>query len=296
MTKPDGDATAPSLRLLLVLEEIARFGKPVTPTEVNQALNLPKPTIHRLFATLEEAGFLVRDADGRSRLPGARLLDLSMSVLSSQSISAARHEILAALAREIGETCNITVPDRNEMLYIDRVETEWPLRIQMPVGTRVPLHCTASGKLYLSSLPNAQLEAFLRNAKLERRTERTLTDIDAVRREMQRTREQGYSMDNEEFLDGMICFAVPIGDARGRLVATLSFHAPLQRLSREKGQSWLPRLRSAAAEVAGLTLPSREAAPWLSDGALRPGNEAQSAGPGRRTVSAAAHQGRQPVR
>lgn len=246
------EAIPTNMRLLLVLEEVSRLGRPVTPTEVNHALKLPKPTIHRLWATLEEEGFLLREADGRYSVPGPRFTSLAIGVLSSQSVSAPRHAILSALAQEIGETCNITVPDGTEMVYLDRVETKWPLRIQLPVGTRVPLHCTAAGKLYLSSLPEKQLDAMLRNCVFERRTERTLTDGDALRAEIACIADQGYSFDNEEFLDGMICFAVPITDGQGRMVSTVGFHGPLLRLTEGKGKEWLPRLRHAANDLSTL--------------------------------------------
>lgn len=241
-----------NMRLLLVLEAVAKSGRPVTPTEVNQSLRLPKPTIHRLWATLEDEGFLTRDADGRSSVPGPRLTSLSSGILSSLSVAAPRHAILSALAQDIGETCNITVPNGREMVYLDRVETEWPLRIQLPVGTRVPLHCTAAGKLYLASLPDSQLDSLLRNAVLERKTAHTLTEKDAIRREVTRIVSQGYSFDDQEFLDGMICFAVPVKDRHGRLMSTIGFHAPLLRLNRAQGEKWIDRLLQAASELAGL--------------------------------------------
>lgn len=241
-----------NMRLLLVLEEVAKSGRPVTPTDINQILRLPKPTIHRLWATLEEEGFLVRDADGRSSVPGPRLKSLSSGVLSSLSIAAPRHAILSALAQDVGETCNITVPNGREMVYLDRVETEWPLRIQMPVGTRVPLHCTAAGKLYLASLPENHLDAILRNSVLERKTVHTLTDHAAIRSEVSQIARQGYSFDDQEFLDGMICFAVPVKDQHGRMVSTIGFHGPLLRLTKAQGEKWLDRLLQAAAELAKL--------------------------------------------
>lgn len=250
MSEPENIPT--NMRLLLVMEEVVRLGRPTTPTEVNQILGLPKPTIHRLWSTLEDEGFLVRDADGRSSGPGHRLKSLAMGVLAGQSAATARHAILSALASEIGETCNITVPGTNEMVYLDRVETQWPLRIQLPVGTRVPLHCTAAGKLYLSNLPDNHLQAILRSASFAKMTERTLTTPDRIAAEVKAIAAQGYSFDDEEFLDGMICFAVAVRDAQGRFCSTVGFHGPVQRLDAATGRTWLPRLRKAADELSRL--------------------------------------------
>ncbi|TRD17830.1 IclR family transcriptional regulator [Palleronia caenipelagi] len=251
----DGDksATIPTnLRLLLVIEEIARAGVPVTPTEVNAHLGLPKPTIHRLFSTLTDEGFLQQDIDGRTYSPGPRLRTLAGGVLSSLRIRTARQAILRRLSREIGETCNIALPDRDAMIYLERVETEWPLRIQLPIGTRVPFYCTASGKLYLSSLASNHLKSYVAATRLEAHTPNTLTDPDALMDELSRIRSQGYALDRSEFMDGMVALAVPVQDPNGRLMVTLSFHAPTQRFDADQALSCLDNLKQAAAALAGL--------------------------------------------
>ena len=163
-----------NLRLLLVLEAMAKAGVPVTPTEVNQSLGLPKPTIHRLFSTLENEGFIQREIDGRGYSPGLRIRNMSTGIISSLRIRTARVAVLSKLADEVGETCNIALPDRDAMIYLDRVETKWPLRIQLPIGTRVPFYCTASGKMYLSSLDNRHLKNYAQATSMEARTKSTI--------------------------------------------------------------------------------------------------------------------------
>ena len=251
---PEGGNIPTNLRMLIILEEIARVGTPITPTTVNAKIGLPKPTIHRLFATLEAEGFLQRELDGRSYSAGHRLRKLSVNVLSSLQVRTARLTMLAAMADEIGETCNIAVPDRNAMVYLDRVETKWPLRIQFPVGTRVPLHCTASGKMYLASLTEAHFEHFLDAAQLSKQTPATITKRAVLREEIKMTRERGYAQDAEEFIEDMIAIAVPINDDQDRLVSTLSFHAPKVRLSLEAAHVHIDRLNRTAKELAQLAL------------------------------------------
>jgi IclR family acetate operon transcriptional repressor len=243
-----------NMRLLLLLEEVAETGVPVTPTEVNSRLGLPKPTVHRLFATLEEAGFLQRDIDGRSYSPGSRLRRMSVNVLSSLRIRAARLAVLNALANEVGETCNVATPDRDAMIYLDRVETKWPLRIQLQIWTSVPLHCTASGKMYLSSLQPSHLEHYLNAAPLESRTEKTITDPLVLTTMLQTIKEQGFSTDDAEFMDSMVACAVPILDGRGRLVSTLSIHAPTLRMSLQDMKAHVPLMHETAAKLTKLIM------------------------------------------
>ena len=249
----DKSATIPTnLRLLLVIEEISRAGVPVTPTAVNESLGLPKPTIHRLFSTLEEEGFLQRDMDGRTYSPGPRLRTMAGGIMSSRRIRTARQAILKKLSREIGETCNIALPDRDAMTYLERVETEWPLRIQLPIGSRVPFYCTASGKMYLSSLARAHQERYLGATDLVARTPNTIVDRAALLDELTRIRAQGYALDREEFMEDMVAIAVPVADVNGRLMATLSFHAPTQRFDVECCIACLGSLRRSAQELSQL--------------------------------------------
>ena len=246
------DTVPTTLRLLVILEEIAKIGVPLTPTDMMSVIDLPKPTMHRLFSTLEAEGFLMRDIDGRSYTPGRRLRTLSLNVLSSLRVRTARVAVLKALADDLGETCNIAVPDRDAMIYLDRVETKWPLRIQFSVGSHVPFYCTASGKMYLSTLNKAHFERYLGAVSLTARTSSTILDRHRLRDEINLTRERGFSEDSEEFMDGMVAIAMPILDDQQRLVSTVSFHAPTLRMTLEQARTHIPRLREAAAELSRL--------------------------------------------
>jgi DNA-binding IclR family transcriptional regulator len=249
---PDASATETkgqiptNLRLLLLLEEVAKAGVPVTPSALSDALGLPKPTIHRLLLTAEEEGFLQRDIDGRSYGPGRRLRKLAGNTLSSQRLRTERLAIMQALESEVGETCNLAAPGRYGMVYLDRVETHWPLRMQLPVGTQVPFHCTASGKMYLSSLRIDKLKRVLSWLELEPSTVQSITTVDQLLEELAVTRSRGFSTDNQEFMDNMVAVAVPIRDTEGRLMTTLSIHAPRQRHDIESLTKLVPKVQEAA--------------------------------------------------
>lgn len=241
-----------NLRLLLILEEVARLGVAVKPAQLVEAMGLPKPTLHRLLQTAEAEGFLQRDLDGRSYGPGPRLRALAVNTMSSEHLRTARLAILRRVAEEIGETCNLATADREGMTYLDRVETKWPLRIQLPIGTQVPFHCTASGKMYLSSLRPATLKGVLSARPLEAQTEKTITSTEALQAELKATRARGYSTDDEEFMIGMAAIAVPVLDPQDRLLATLSVHAPTQRHSLSQIIDFLQPLQAAAEQLATL--------------------------------------------
>src|SRR5262249_24856935 len=153
-----------------------------------------------------------------------------------------------ALVRTVGETCNIGTIDGSEIVYLDRVETEtWPLRLQFSVGSRVPLHCTATGKLFLAYLPPRQRRTLIGALGLQRHTETTLTDPAAPSRALDEIRKEGVSLDAQEFLSGVVCIAVPILGPRGAIRAAIAVQAPEARMAIAEARRHLPALRSAAA-------------------------------------------------
>lgn len=247
-----------NLRLLLVLEELGRIGVPASPTEVNKALGLPKATVHRLFSTLEEEGFVQRDIDGHSFGLGRRLRKMSANILSSLRIRTARLAIMRQLVNRIGETCNLASANRTGMVYLDRVESKWPLQIQLPIGTEVPFHCTASGKMYLSSLFPSHLDGFLAALPLEQHTQNTIVDAAALKKEIEIIRDRSYSTDNEEFMEGMVAVAVPIKDDQGRLMSTLSVHGPTFRLSPKDATAHVDLMQKAADDLTSLLIESSD--------------------------------------
>lgn len=239
-------------RVLDILSQVAEAERPLTPTEIAEQLDVPRASVHRLCATLEAHGYLKTRLNGRGMLPGHRLNQMALGILSSTPLQAQRQAILKELSEDIGETCNIAVPDGVEMVCFDRVETHWPVRINVQIGTRAPVWCTASGKLYLSSLSPAMRDRILSDIRLRPYTSNTLLSVDELKKEVIATGERGYGLDNEEYIEGMVAMAVPIRDSSERFYATLSFHAPCMRLPFSAVSGYLPLLRAASKRLSAL--------------------------------------------
>lgn len=254
MSEPENRTTKGSTvtRVLDILTSVTEARQPLTPTELAERLNIPKASAHRLCSTLEEAGFLQTRLNGRGLVAGPKMQRIALDVLSRGDLQADHRVILARLSAEVGETCNLAVPDGLDMIYYDRIETHWPVRVQLQVGSRVPLHATASGKMYLSSLPSARRKQWLGSIELNRYTDNTITDRDRLLSELQEIGENGYSTDNEEYIEGMVALAVAVKDSTGRLYATLSFHAPCMRVPSSSLTKYLPAVRSASADLSSI--------------------------------------------
>ena len=237
-------------RALSLLEAIAAAGSAMTLKELETACGLPAATTFRLCGLLQEQGWLMRDADPRRLLVGPRLMRLGLEIVRSAGPAHARRNILSELVEAIGETCNLTCPSRGEVLYLDRVETKWPLRMALEPGSRVPIHCTASGKLFLAHMAEAQRDSLLAQTHFERHAPKTIVTVKALLQDLRRIVRRGYSTDNEEFLAGLVAVAVPVRDRQGRVVAAVACHAPAARMSLTKLMERRPLLEAAAARMA----------------------------------------------
>ncbi len=225
------DRIPTNLRTLLILEILGKNVQAMTATQINDQLGLPKQTVHRLCATLEENGFITRAGHSKKYQVARRLRELGSGLLHNSRDHFARHQVLKEVAKSVGETVNYAAPGNSGMNYLDRVETDWPFRIQLPIGTSVPFHCTASGKTFLASLTPKKREALVASLTLEKMTPHTHVDSATLLDELRQIRRQGYALDQEEFLEGMVAIAVPVVDPEGRYVAGVAYHGPTQRMS-----------------------------------------------------------------
>jgi DNA-binding IclR family transcriptional regulator len=202
------------------------------------------------------AGLVGREPGSKRYACSERMNGLAVETLLRSPARGARRAVLEELVEQVGETCNLTIPNNNSVLYLDRVEASWPLRVRFTAGSKLPLYASASGKLFLSYLPKRSRERFLRVTPLIRHTHKTFTDPARLGREFEAIRANGYAADDEEYLAGVCCLAVPVRDADQRVVAAISVQAPVTRMRLEEMVEFLPHLRQAAEQHWG---PLREA-------------------------------------
>lgn len=230
-----------------VVEYVVQTGRAVSVAELTRNLDLPKPTAHRICASLEELRMLVRDPIARGMLAGPRLTRLALDALLATAEDGPRRRIIRSIVEEAGETCTLTVMDGDEVLCLDRVESTNPLQVQLYAGSRVPLHCTASGKLFLAFLAKAKRQKLLRAVALKAHTPNTIVELSALEVELEGIRKAKVSTDDEEFLPGLAAVAVPIFDVRGSVCAALSLNAPAARMHTSDAEKIGALQRGAAA-------------------------------------------------
>ena len=188
-------------RSFAILEHVAASHNPVDVLDIIASLKLPKATAYRLVDWFVGHGYLAREPGRKRLIVGPRLTNLAFGVLSASMRNDAPHLVLQRLVRTLNETCNIGTLLNGEVIYLDRVEAEhWPLRLHYTSGSRVPLHCSAIGKLFLALAPRPRRQRLLQSLELRRYTDGTITDKAKLEAELRQIRKEQVSFDREEYL------------------------------------------------------------------------------------------------
>jgi DNA-binding IclR family transcriptional regulator len=240
-------------RSFAILEHVAASHSPVDVLDIIASLKLPKATAYRLVDWFIGKGYLAREPGRKRLIVGPRLTNLAFGALSASMRNDAPHLVLQRLVRSLNETCNIGTLLNGEVIYLDRVEAEhWPLRLHYTSGSRVPLHASAIGKLFLALAPSPRRQRLLQSLEFRRYTDGTITDKAELEAELRQIRKEQVSFDREEYLVGVVCAAVPVLGKSGEMLAALAVQAPEVRMNVQNAHSHLPALRLAAGELADI--------------------------------------------
>ncbi len=227
----DGVATVASVsRALQILKCFSLETPELGVTEISRRLNFNKSTTYRLLTTLEREEFLYQVEGGRYAL-SFTVLEIAAGIEAADGVREVILESLRRLVDRTGETAHLAVLDAGEVLYVEKVEGTWSLRMPSAVGRRVPLNCTGLGKVLLAGLPPEEAERVVRSRIWESRTRFTITDSDQLMSEINLVRDQGFALDREEIEEGLLCIATPIRDDHGVTCAGISIAAPASRIA-----------------------------------------------------------------
>ena len=232
-------------RMMTLLDALAEHTLPVNLKLLATETGLHPSTAHRILSVMVESRLVDRIEPGTYRL-GIRLLELGNLVKSRISVRQQALPYMQTLHQELGETINLSVRQNDEVVYIERTAPGGSMmRVVQIIGTRAPLHVTAVGKVFLAYDGAGSWTEYAKRSGLRRYTDNTLTDGEALARELERIRGQGYAFDNEEAEKGVSCIGAAIYNDEGRVVAGLSVSAPSDRLNKE----WARTVRSTAEQI-----------------------------------------------
>ncbi|ROS39525.1 IclR family transcriptional regulator [Amycolatopsis thermoflava] len=243
--KAGRDGGVQSLRRAFeLLERLADTGGEASLSELAATSGLPMPTIHRLIRTLVQLGY-VRQNTNRKYALGARLIRLGEN--ASMQFGTWARPLLAELVEATGETANLAVLERDEVVYVSQVPSKHSMRMFTEVGRRVLPHGTGVGKAILSQLPAEDIRALLDRTGMPAYTDHTFTDPDELLAHLAQVATQGYAVDESEQELGVRCIAVPLTGTPAP--AAVSVSGPSGRLTREAVSRIAPLVQATAATL-----------------------------------------------
>jgi len=221
----------------------------MTLSQLCRELKIPKSTAFSILETLEHEQAVAREEETGMYTLGIRLLELGQEAQQNFELRRVASPILQQLNREIDETVHLTVLDNDVVLYVDCYESSKRLRTYSVIGVRAPLYCTAVGKAILAFLDYDEQMRIINRMQFQQFTPNTITDRDALLRNLEEVRQRGYSVDDIEHEEGVRCVGAPIYNNKGRVCASLSISGPASRITTERIEDFGQKAIATAQEI-----------------------------------------------
>lgn len=237
-------------RGLDILEAFTLSDPDLTIGQIGERANLPKPTVVRLLSVLSERGYVERVPGAERYRLGVRTLEVGSVFLQSTTIEAEAHPIMRCLADVTGQTANLGILDKHQVVHIEVVAPDRPVRFWASIGKREDAYVSGLGKVLLTALPAQSRELYLQQPRAQV-TPKTIVEAGALRAELDRIVERGYAIDDEESNVGVVCIAAPIRDGNGRIAAAVSISGARAEFDADGNMSaFTNHVLTAAANIA----------------------------------------------
>jgi DNA-binding IclR family transcriptional regulator len=236
-------------RALNILEAAANRREGLTNSEISHKLGIPKSSASYILRTLERRGYLRRSAETARYQLGLKILSLGGDVRANLDLAEVAQPFMRALQERIHLTIHLAVLDQGEAVYIEKVEAPGFFKVNTWVGRRMFLHSTSVGKVLLAWLPKAEVETLMRQQGMKKRTPRTITTVAKLLADLERVKEQGYAVDDEENSVGARCAGAPIFDGEGNVSAALGVSGTLTQMDEASLPKIVEALKDAARRI-----------------------------------------------
>jgi IclR family acetate operon transcriptional repressor len=233
-------------RALKLLNALAVHPQGLSLSEVAGHVGLPNSTAHRLLTTLQNERYVRFEAERSVWLIGVQAFCVGAAFVRSRDLVTIARPYMRRLMEQSGETVNLAISDRGEVIYIAQVETQKMMRAIAGPGGRAPMHCSGLGKALLAVADAATADKLIGSMELRRETAHTLVTVEDLKRDLERVRAHGFAVDNEEIVIGLRCVAAVIYDEHGAPLAALSVSGPTARINEQR----IPVLGDAVAGIA----------------------------------------------
>lgn len=249
-------------RALAMLEAVSQDSEGLSNADISRKLQIPKSSASYILRTLEKQGYLNRDAETGKYRVGLKILSLSRGALSGIDVREVALPIMRHLMEKTSLTCHLAILDGPDAVYIEKVEAPGFIRMDTWVGRRMRVHATSVGKALVAYIPQERLEKILAERGMEKRTAKTITTLPRLLKSLEKVREQGYAVDDEENNMGARCLGAPIFNQKGAIEASLGLSGTINQVSPHTMPRIIEHLKDAARHVSmqlGYRAPHRRA-------------------------------------
>ena len=217
-------------RAISILERLAEADG-MNLTDLSQSVGLAPSTTHRLLTTLQQRRFADFDEEYGVWVIGVGAFNVGNAFLRSRKLISLGRPIMRRLMEDVGETINLAVEDKAELVYVTQFESHAPMRAFFRPGRRAPMHSSAIGKAMLAEMSEDELRDFLHKKGMPRFTDRTIVDPGSLRDQLREIRQRHWAVDDEEHTAGMRCVAATIHNEHGEVIAGISISGPTVRVT-----------------------------------------------------------------
>ena len=236
-------------RGLIVIQAFTQQNPQMTISQLSVRTGLSRAAVRRCLYTLTKLGFAGAEDGSRYSLR-PRMLTLSHTYTTSNTLSSAAQPILERMSAALRESFSVATLDGDDIVYVARTTVNRVMAVDLHIGSRLPAYCTSMGRILLAYLPAEQLEQYLARVVLTPHTTRTVNSIEKLRLLLRNTRRNGYALCDQEYEVGLRSLAVPVFAPSGRAVATINLSGSAPRMSVIEMQTrYLTHLRNAANEL-----------------------------------------------
>ncbi len=236
-------------RTLDIIELLATCSQGMGVTEIGQQLQLHKSTVHRLINALAHRGYIEKDQRTGLYKIGLKFIEISSLYLHQLELKTEAVPMMRRLAEITGQVTHLAILDETDVVYIEKVDVVQSLRLYSHIGRRIPVYCSALGKVLLSGQSSLRQKQILQSINYIPYTENTIQDPEALFSELQKTSQRGWAVDDEEHEAGIRCIAAPVRDFTRKVIAALSISGDKNTLTAEQDEKFSAMVIEAAGAI-----------------------------------------------
>jgi len=236
-------------RALAMLEAVALESDGLSNADISRKLNIPKSSASYILRTLETQGYLNRNPETGKYRVGLKVLSLSRGALTGIDVREVALPVMRHLMKQTNLTCHLAILDGPMAVYIEKVEPEGFIKMDTWVGRRMPVHATSVGKSLVAHIPRGKVEQIIAERGMEKRTPKTITSLPRLLKELDKVREQGYAIDDEENNIGARCLGAPVFNQSGAIEAAVGLSGTIQQVNSHTMPRIIEHLKDAARHV-----------------------------------------------